>query len=224
MKSVSTQMTEDWARMPLPWLCHWFIGQDEKTHSSDSQEEGRAPHRHGIQLEISTSCQLLRLWIQCRNLARQGDSRERQGWPWPRNWVSSGFLKVCPLLLFHWCGNCASRMSTVAWIHKERERFCHLRRQSALSGTHDEYHPPKKDSMTPAEENRKDIKQKGSFLMMSPDIYLLQVVTAFVSTFLIRTHLILETVVVPVAWVFHKLLQFPRGVHVLSWELFINSW
>lgn len=77
--------------------------------------------------------------------------------------VSCGFLKVCPLLLFCWCGNCASWMSIVAWNHKEQERFCHLRRQSALSGTHDEYHLPWKDSITPTEENRKDIKQKEAF-------------------------------------------------------------
>lgn len=77
--------------------------------------------------------------------------------------VSCGFLKVCPLLLFCWCGNCASWMSIVAWNHKEQERFCHLRRQSTLSGTHDEYHLPWKDSITPTEENRKDIKQKEAF-------------------------------------------------------------
>lgn len=119
--------------------------------------------------------------------------------------VSCGFLKVCPLLLFCWCGNCASWMSIVAWNHKEQERFCHLRRQSTLSETHDEYHLPRKDSITPTEENRKDIKQKEAFWWCH------QISTC--SRWCICIHVPhphtphLRGFVVPVGWVFHELLR-----------------
>lgn len=158
MKSVSTQMTEDWARMTV---IDSLAKVRRPTAVTLKRKKGRAPccHTRNIclfparNIYFLPAAQFMNLMQEFSKTGRQvGEGRDGHV---QETEVSRGLLKVCPLLLFHRCGNCA--------FLNERCGFCHLRRQSALSGTHDEYHPPRKDSITPTKENWKDIKQKKAF-------------------------------------------------------------